>query len=139
MKKFILLFVLSCALLCSCMINKIKFKDLYDKHCHNQPWAKIAEDDSYLLIDSTWRGNNNYISNSDPRLADIFLNQYGIEALYYTDAYDAVRAINKEIGFPEILNEQIIRASSGEDIFNGIKITWKNKSTLSMEVWYSRE
>lgn len=139
MKKCISLFVVLIMLLNSCVFNRVSFENLYNNYCHNQPWAKLAEDDSYLLIDTTWRGNENYKSNSDELVASVFLNKYGIEELYYIDAYDAIENINKEIGFPEILNEKIIRTKSGEDIKNGVKIAWKSKSTLSIEVWYSHE
>lgn len=139
MKKCILPFIILVLLLSACAFNRVSFKNLYNNYCHSQPWAKLAEDDSYLLIDSTWRGNDNYKSNSDELVAAVFLNKYGIEALYYTDAYTAVKNINKDIGFPEILNEKIIRENSGEEINNGIKITWKNKSTLSIEVWYTHK
>lgn len=98
------------------------FQVLYDEYC-SEPWAKVGDDGSYLAIDTN--PGDNAASN------------YGYS--YY--AYDAIKDINKALGFDESLLEEMNGTNSligaRTETGNGVKVTWRYHPDSGLEVTYS--
>lgn len=98
------------------------FQALYDKYC-SSPWAKVANDGSYLAIDS----------NPSDRKAD--------SSIYIFKVDQAVKDINKALGFDESLYERMSRtnalAGMQSETGNGVRVSWDYNTDNGLEVAYS--
>ena len=95
---------------------------LYDEYC-SSPWAKVANDGSYLAIDT---------------------NPSETESGKYTyllDADQAIEDINKALGFKESLLEEMNHTNFlmgvRTETDNGVKVTWRFHPDKGLEVTYS--
>lgn len=98
------------------------FKKLY-KEYGNPVWADVASDGSYLSIDT---------------------NPYDEEdngAAYYA-AYTAIKNINKELGIPDSLLEEMEQTTSSDgkqsEEFKNITVSWKYHPDKGLEVTYKK-
>lgn len=95
---------------------------LYDEYC-SSPWAKVASDGSYLAIDT----------NPSDRKAD--------SSIYILEANQAIKDINKALGFDESLHERTERtnalAGMQSETGNGMRVSWNYHPTYGLEVTYS--
>lgn len=98
------------------------FQALYDEYC-SSPWAKVANDGSYLAIDS----------NPSDRKAD--------SNIYIFEVDQAVKDINKALGFDESLHERMGRtnalAGMQSETDNGVRVSWDYNTNDGLEVTYS--
>ena len=98
------------------------FQALYDEYC-SSPWAKEANDGSYLSIDT----NPSDSENSE--------RSYGLQAFY------AIEDINKALGFDESLHERMSRtnaiAGMQSETGNGVRMSWNFHPDHGLEVTYS--
>lgn len=98
------------------------FQALYDEYC-SEPWAKVANDGSYLAIDT----------NPSDRKAD--------SNIYILEADQAIKDINKALGFDESLHERMGRtnalAGMQSETGNGVRVSWDYQPTNGLEVTYS--
>lgn len=98
------------------------FQALYDEYC-SEPWAKVANDGSYLAIDT----------NPSDRKADS--NNFILEA------DQAIKDINKALGFDESLHERMGRtnalAGMQSETDNGVRVSWDYNTSDGLEVTYS--
>lgn len=98
------------------------FQALYDEYC-SSPWAKVANDGSYLAIDS----------NPSDRKAD--------SNIYIFEVDRAVKDINKALGFDESLYERMSRtnalAGMQGETGNGVRVSWDYHPKNGLEVTYS--
>lgn len=98
------------------------FQALYDEYC-SSPWAKVASDGSYLAIDT----------NPSDRKAD--------SNIYILEADQAIKDINKALGFDESLHERMGRtnalAGMQSETGNGVRVSWDYQPTNGLEVTYS--
>lgn len=97
------------------------FQALYDEYC-SSPWAKVANDGSYLAIDT----------NPSDRKAD--------SNIYILEADQAIKDINKALGFDESLYERMGRtnalAGMQSENGNGVRVSWDYHPTSGLEVTY---
>lgn len=95
------------------------FQALYDEYC-SSPWAKVANDGSYLAIDS----------NPSDRKAD--------SNIYIFEVDQAVKDINKALGFDESLYERMSRtnalAGMQSETGNGVRVSWDYHPKNGLEV-----
>ena len=95
---------------------------LYDEYC-SSPWAKVANDGSYLAIDT------------NP--SDTESGKY----TYLLDADQAIEDINKALGFKESLLEEMNHTNFlmgvRTETDNGVKVTWRFHPDKGLEVTYS--
>lgn len=100
------------------------FQALYDEYCSG-PWAKVANDGSYLAIDT----------NPSDRKAD--------SSIYIFEVDQAVKDINKALGFDESLHERMGRtnaiAGMQSETGNGVRVSWNYHPDHGLEVTYSLE
>ena len=100
------------------------FQALYDEYC-SEPWAKVANDGSYLAIDT----------NPSDRKAD--------SNIYILEADQAIKDINKALGFDESLHERMGRtnaiAGMQSETGNGVRVSWNYHPDHGLEVTYSRD
>lgn len=98
------------------------FQALYDEYC-SSPWAKVANDGSYLAIDT----------NPSDRKAD--------SNIYILEADQAIKDINKALGFDESLHERMGRtnalAGMQSETGNGVRVSWDYNTNDGLEVTYS--
>lgn len=98
------------------------FQALYDEYC-SEPWAKVANDGSYLAIDT----------NPSDRKAD--------SNIYILEADQAIKDINKALGFDESLHERMGRtnaiAGMQSETGNGVRVSWDYHPKNGLEVTYS--
>ena len=98
------------------------FQALYDEYC-SSPWAKVANDGSYLAIDT----------NPSDRKAD--------SNIYILEADQAIKDINKALGFDESLYERMGRTNALEgmqsETDNGVRVSWDYNTNDGLEVTYS--
>lgn len=98
------------------------FQALYDEYC-SEPWAKAANDGSYLAIDT----------NPSDRKAD--------SNIYILEADQAIKDINKALGFDESLHERMGRtnaiAGMQSETGNGVRVSWNYHPDHGLEVTYS--
>ena len=98
------------------------FQALYDEYC-SSPWAKVASDGSYLAIDT----------NPSDRKAD--------SNIYILEADQAIKDINKALGFDESLHERMGRtnamAGMQSEAGNGVRVSWDYHPNNGLEVTYS--
>lgn len=98
------------------------FQALYDEYC-SSPWAKVASDGSYLAIDT----------NPSDRKAD--------SNIYILEADQAIKDINKALGFDESLYERMGRtnalAGMQSETDNGVRVSWDYNTNDGLEVTYS--
>lgn len=98
------------------------FRALYDEYC-SSPWAKVASDGSYLAIDT----------NPSDRKAD--------SNIYILEADQAIKDINKALGFDESLHERMGRtnalAGMQSETGNGVRVSWDYHPTNGLEATYS--
>ena len=119
--------IMAIVVLLSIILNASKtvnFQKLYDEHCMFT-WAELAEDGSYLSIDT---------------------NPYDLDdkGLAYPDALYAVEDINKELGLPSSLIKEIKETTGAdgkqtrtyEDL--GLEITWKYHPDRGLEITYAK-
>lgn len=97
---------------------------LYDEYC-SEPWAKVANDGSYLAIDT----------NPSDREAD--------RSIYILEADQAIKDINKALGFDESLHERMERtnalAGMQSETGNGVRVSWNYHPDHGLEVTCSRD
>lgn len=100
------------------------FQALYDEYC-SEPWAKVANDGSYLAIDT----------NPSDREAD--------RSIYIVEADQAIKDINKALGFDESLHERTERtnalAGMQSETGNGVRVSWNCHPDHGLEDTYSRD
>lgn len=100
------------------------FQALYDEYC-SEPWAKVANDGSCLAIDT----------NPSDREAD--------RSIYILEADQAIKDINKALGFDESLHERMERtnalAGMQSETGNGVRVSWNYHPDNGLEVTYSRD
>lgn len=100
------------------------FQALYDEYC-SESWAKVANDGSYLAIDT----------NPSDREAD--------RSIYILEADRAIKDINKALGFDESLHERTERtnalAGMQSETGNGVRVSWNCHPDHGLEVAYSRD
>lgn len=100
------------------------FQALYDEYC-SEPWAKVANDGSYLAIDT----------NHSDREAD--------SSIYILEADQAIKDINKALGFDESLHERMERtnapAGMQSETGNDVRVSWNYHPDHGLEVTYSRD
>lgn len=98
------------------------FQALYDEYC-SSPWAKVANDGSYLAIDT----------NPSDRKAD--------SNIHILEADQAIKDINKALGFDESLYERMGRtnalAGMQSKTDNGVRVSWDYHPKNGLEVTYS--
>lgn len=98
------------------------FQALYDEYC-SEPWAKVANDGSYLAIGT----------NPSDRKAD--------SNIYILEAGRAIKDINKALGFDESFHERMGRtnamAGMQSETGNGVRVSWDYHSDHGLEVTYS--
>lgn len=98
------------------------FQALYDEYC-SSPWAKVANDGSYLAIDT----------NPSDCKAD--------SSIYIFEVDQAVKDINKALGFDESLHERMGRtnalAGMQSETGNGVRVSWDYSTNDGLEVTYS--
>lgn len=98
------------------------FQGLYDGY-RDSPWAKVASDGSYLSIDS----------NPSDRKAD--------SSIYIFEVDQAVKDINKALGFDESLYERMSRtnalAGMQSETGNGVRVSWDYHPDHDLEITYS--
>ncbi len=99
------------------------FEKLYDEYC-DIVWADYASDGSFLSIDT------NPYDEEDTGIA------------YYA-AYNAVKNINKELGIPESLFEEMGQTTSADgkqsEDFGKINVSWKYHPDKGLEVTYKKK
>lgn len=95
------------------------FQALYDEYC-SSPWAKVANDGSYLAIDT----------NPSDRKTD--------SNIYILEADQAIKDINKALGFDESLYERMSRtnalAGMQSETGNGVRVSWNFHPDNGLEV-----
>lgn len=102
--------------------RKVNFSKLYEKYC-DPAWSELAEDKSYLSIDT------------NP-------NNYDNDGLASPSAYEAVKSINSTLGLPESLNKSIEETSSNDGRLTeeyddlGIMIYWTYHPDQGLEITY---
>lgn len=98
------------------------FQALYDEYC-SSPWAKVVNDGSYLAIDT----------NPSDRKAD--------SNIYILEADQAIKDINKALGFDESLYERMDRtnamAGMQSETGNGVRVSWNYSTNDGLEITYS--
>lgn len=128
MKKIILVLAVLC-LLCGCSNggNKKSFTSLYERYC-KEPWAEVGSDGSYLSIDSNPYDVDDKKSGSSE---------------YFSEAWEAVKNINKELGFTDAVNKKMGETSSLDgrqsESINGVNLSWKYHPDKGMEIMYTFE
>lgn len=96
-------------------------KEVYNKYCYNARWAKLAEDRSYLYIDTNPKNEDSYVER---------------------EAWQAILSINSFLGLPGYLSEDMKSTTSSmgrqEEVFEekGIKVTWYFHPKRGLEVTY---
>lgn len=127
MKKLLVLLVFMIVLVSGCAQQQRSFKSLYDRYC-KEPWAEVGSDGSYLSIDS-----NPYDDDDDD----------DDSKKYFSDSWNAVQNINKELGFTEAINKKMGKTSSLDgtqtETSNGVVLSWKYHPDKGMEVMYTFE
>lgn len=97
---------------------------LYDEYC-SEPWAKVANDGSYLAIDT----------NPSDHEAD--------RSIYILEADQAIKDINKALGFDESFHERMEQtnalAAMQSETGNGVRVSWDYRPDYGLEVTYSRD
>ena len=102
--------------------RKVNFSKLYEKYC-DPAWSELAEDKSYLSIDT------------NP-------NNYDNDGLASPSAYEAVKSINSALGLPESLNKSIEETSSVDGRMTeeyddlGIIVYWTYHPDKGLEITY---
>ena len=98
------------------------FQALYDEYC-SEPWAKVANDGSYLAIGT----------NPSDRKAD--------SNIFILEAGRAIKDINKALGFDESFHERMGRtnamAGMQSETGNGVRVSWNYHPDHGLEVTYS--
>ena len=96
---------------------------LYDEYC-SSPWAKVASDRSYLAIDT----------KPSNRKAD--------SIIYFLEANQAIKDINKALGFDESLHERMERTNAlvgmQSETGNGVRVSWDYRPNYGLEDTSSR-
>lgn len=101
------------------------FQALYDEYClpWGNRWAKVGDDGSYLAIGT----------NPSDRKAD--------SNIYILEADQAIKDINKALGFDESLHERMERtnalAGMQSETGNGVRVSWSYHPDHGLEVTYS--
>jgi len=104
--------------------DEIDFKAIYDEFCE-YPWAEVADDGSYLSLDS-----NPYDYDDNP--------------FYCVEAYNVIEDINKALGLPASLKKAIGETSPSDGRQTeryeelGIEVTWKYSQDYGMELTYKK-
>lgn len=97
------------------------FQALHDEYC--SPWGEGGDDGSYLAIDT----------NPSDREAD--------RSIYILEANQAIKDINKALGFDESLHERMERtnalAGMQSETGNGVRVSWNYHPDHGLEVTYS--
>lgn len=101
------------------------FEAVYDEYC-DSPWAEVGSDGSYLYIDT------NPYDEEDSGIA-------------YWEAYEALEEVNKALGLPDSLFEEMGQTSGidgrqseeYEDL--GIEVTWKYHPDSGLEATYKKK
>lgn len=103
--------------------NGPNFKKIYKQHC-DSIWADVGDDGSYLSIDT------NPYDEEDNGIA-------------YHEAYTAIENINRELGLPESLFEDMGRTSGNDgkqsEEFDKVIVSWKYHPDTGMEVIYRKK
>ncbi|WP_417573912.1 hypothetical protein [Parolsenella catena] len=98
------------------------FQAPYDEYC-SEPWAKVANDGSYLAIGT----------NPSDRKAD--------SNIYILEAGRAIKDINKALGFDESFHERMSRANAmagmQSETGNGVRASWDYHPDHGLGVTYS--
>lgn len=123
-KKYNILIGLACIIVIIILFSIFRtpnLKTLYKKYCQSS-YATLADDGSYLLIDT---------------------NPYDIEDDFDADANNAIIKINKELGLPDSLIEDMnkTRALDGKqsEDFKKINVTWRYHPDKGLEVIYKKK
>ena len=100
--------------------TKIDFKNIYDEY-YVAEWARVGSDNSYLSIDT---------------------NPYDYEDYYIVEADTAIEKINRALGLPESLNEEmgLTTWSMGrqKETYTsiGVTVSWSYHPDKGLEVTY---
>ena len=119
----IIAFILIAIVIISNMFGGVNLQKIYDEHCSDVSWAKIADDGSYLAIDS---------------------NPLDIDDYSNSEAYYMLETINNELGLPSSLFKEMGETSAldGRQTRTyekeGIEVTWKYHPDYGIEVTYSK-
>lgn len=96
----------------------VELTELYEKYCLSI-WATVAEDGSYLTIDT---------------------NPYDIDDYIDYDAHTAIVSVNKELGLPEALEQRMLSTNAldgrQEYVAERYTISWKYHPNNGLEVIY---
>lgn len=140
MRKKVLLFFIVCILLVASVFvacNKTSLKStvdlskVYQKAACASPWAKIADDESCIMIDT-----NPYDFDSD----SYYYTMYS----YSLEAREAIKTIHSELGIPDSLYQQMLKTNSlqgrqtKEFSSIGIEVSWTYHPNHGLEVTYSK-
>jgi uncharacterized protein YjdB len=95
------------------------FSEIYIKYCQDS-WADLASDNSFISIDT---------------------NPDDIEDYFNFDAMEAIEKVNKALGFPDVVMENMYNTNSLDgkqtEEGDGVKVSWKYHPDNGMEVIYS--
>lgn len=98
-------------------------KNIYKKYC-NDIWADLGSDGSYLFIDT---------------------NPYDVEdsGVAYGDAYRAIEKVNKALGLPESLFNEMGQTTAADgkqtEEYENITVSWKYHPDKGCEVTYKKK
>ena len=104
--------------------GKVNFNKLYEEYC-SSVWATVGSDGSYLSVDT------NPFDRDDDGLA-------------YPAAYEAIKKINKALGLPESLIEEMgtttaLQGRQSETFDKqGVTVSWKYHPDNGLEVTYKK-
>lgn len=100
---------------------RTNFKGLYKKYC-SPDWASVADDGSYLNIDT---------------------NPYDIDDYYSTSADQAIISINKKLKFPDYVYDDMCHTTYNDGLRTAesgkVTVSWRYHPDKGLEVKYYKK
>ena len=117
----LLIIIILIVLICN-IGGGVNLKKIYNKYC-NSIWSEVASDGSYLYIDT-----NPYDDEDD--------------GVAYYEAYIAIKNVNKELGLPDSVLNDMERTTSADvkqtAVFDNINVSWRYHPDKGLEVTYKK-